>query len=528
MRNLGDLGESTFQVWCANEGIIHNCSVIDASGWDFFLELPNAPGKNDREIHAADINCKVQVKATDGKSKKWSIGLSNLKTLATGPYPVFFAFLEFSHQPTPTRAFLVHLDHAWITRILKRVHEEIAVKGSRVTNKKTISIGYDKVHELNISKGTFLRAAIESHVKDMHAYVAGKKKHLERTGFEGGTSQLRFNTLDEANLNDLVDVSIGAKESVEVRNFVGYDVRFGLKSKEPVFQSETGVLSMPNVLATGLGVFRVEDDSLPAPLKFSCKYFTSPFMARLPQRMWKLRIEGKAFEIIITPATGSTFATVSLTNARLSVRELRDHLWLMKLLFSAGRTVRVEFQAEDRPKIGFMVSSGDETFSFDEEIEALESAKTVLHHFDEIENFDITLAEIHRQIYQVEAFAKALEHSQMVNLHFTVNSDEFDPNLPTACILVMLTSLGSHKFGMILAVKADRAVPRDGRFFLESPSTSIEKKFSADAEEEFQTQIIQNYLGVAGKKYEEENYQIVSMEGFFRGEGVDCHRKLTR
>lgn len=516
MRNLGDLGESTFQMWCANEGIVANSSVIDACGWDFLLELPFPPGKTRRDIHAADINCKVQVKATDGKSKKWSIGLANLKNLATSPFPVFFAFLEFDHQATPRRAFLVHLDQGWITKILKRVHEEVAVNGSRVTNKKTIGIGYETVHELKLAKGKFLRAAIENHVGEMHAYVERKKKHLERTGFEGGSGRLRFRTLDEKNLVDLIDVSIGAKESVEVSDFVGHDVRFGMQSKEPEFEFKTGVLSMPDIQATGLGIFSVHDDSLPAPLKFRCKYFTSPFMTRLPQKMWKLRIEGKNFDIVLTPATGATFATVHLSDARLSVRDLRDHLQLMKLLFSSNRGVRVEFAPEAHTKIELTLNSGKELFPFDNEIVALESAKNIIHHFDQIESFDITLTEIHRQVNQVNAFSEILRSNQAINLDFSVNSNDFDSDRPVACILVMLTSIGRHKLGMILAVKADQSAPRGAKFILLNPLTTVEKTFFAEPGEELERQLVQTYIEAASKKYEEK-YQIVRMEGFYRG-----------
>lgn len=503
-------------MWCANEGIVANSSVIDACGWDFLLEIPFPPGKNHRDIHAADINCKVQVKATDGKSKKWSIGLANLKNLATNPFPVFFAFLEFERQATPQRAFLVHLDQAWITKILKRVHEEVAVNESRVTNKKTISIGYEKAHELNISKGKFLRAAIENHVGDMHAYVEKKKKHLERTGFEGGSSRLQFRTLNEKNLMDLIDVSIGAKESVEVSDFVGHDVRFGMPGREPVFEVKTGVLTMPEIQATGLGVFSIHDESLPSPLKFNCKYFTSPFMTRLPQKMWKLRIEGKSFEIVLTPATGATFATVHLSDARLSVRDLRDHLKLMKLLFSSNKGVRVEFAPEAHAKIELTLNSGKESFPFDNEIVALESAKNVLHHFDQIESFDITLTEIHRQANQVNAFSETLRNNYSINLDFSVSSDGFDPGRPVACILVMLTSIGRHKLGMILAVKSDQSAPRGAKFILLNPLTSVERTFFADPGEELERQLIQTYIVAASKKYEDK-YQIVRMAGFYRG-----------
>ncbi|ENU71461.1 hypothetical protein [Acinetobacter baumannii] len=40
MRDLGQLGESTFAMWCAQVGLIANGSAIDKTGWDYYVEFP--------------------------------------------------------------------------------------------------------------------------------------------------------------------------------------------------------------------------------------------------------------------------------------------------------------------------------------------------------------------------------------------------------------------------------------------------------------------------------------------------------
>ena len=42
MRDLGQLGESVFQKWAAEMGLIVNYSKIDKAGWDFLVEFPYA------------------------------------------------------------------------------------------------------------------------------------------------------------------------------------------------------------------------------------------------------------------------------------------------------------------------------------------------------------------------------------------------------------------------------------------------------------------------------------------------------
>jgi hypothetical protein len=40
MRDLEELAEGFFRVWCSSVGLIANGSQIDRTGWDFFVEFP--------------------------------------------------------------------------------------------------------------------------------------------------------------------------------------------------------------------------------------------------------------------------------------------------------------------------------------------------------------------------------------------------------------------------------------------------------------------------------------------------------
>ena len=117
------MGESTFQLWCANSGLVANGSKIDKTGWDFLVEFPvSALSADTALVHKASIECKVQVKATEKKNRKWAVKISNLKRLVATEIPAFFVFVEFDGMESAQRAFIVHVDEILMRKVLKKVH----------------------------------------------------------------------------------------------------------------------------------------------------------------------------------------------------------------------------------------------------------------------------------------------------------------------------------------------------------------------------------------------------------------------
>ena len=93
MRDLGRLGEYTFSVWCSQVGLVANPSIIDKTGWDFYVQFPIADDLSVSKLHKPAVECRVQVKATDSSDRKWQITLSNLRQMATASMPTFYCFL---------------------------------------------------------------------------------------------------------------------------------------------------------------------------------------------------------------------------------------------------------------------------------------------------------------------------------------------------------------------------------------------------------------------------------------------------
>ncbi len=40
MRDVGGMGENTFEAWCNSVGLAANRSQIDKTGWDYLVEFP--------------------------------------------------------------------------------------------------------------------------------------------------------------------------------------------------------------------------------------------------------------------------------------------------------------------------------------------------------------------------------------------------------------------------------------------------------------------------------------------------------
>lgn len=520
MRNLRKLGESTFATWCAHEGIVCNGSEIDMAGWDFFLEIPFPAGPFNRPLHAANISCKIQVKSTDGRNRKWDVTLSNLKFLATGTLPAFFVFIEFDGGFTPQRAFLVHLDHALISKILERLFKEEVAEGNLHINKKKMSITYGKEHEIDIQNGPSLRAEIESHVGDMHSYVEQKKRHLLTTGFKRGIGRISFTASGEENLNALIDASIGLKEFVRIDELTGYETRFGMQSKKPNLSIKSGTLSMTNISATAFGVFSIYEESLPSPIKFKCKLFVPPFLSNLPSRLWKCRIVGENFDLTFSLTPGQASASIDLADVRLSTHDMRDHLNLMKLIFSSGKSIRAEFITNDGEKLLFTINSGGNSFNLEEELEALKNAITALKNFDHLSKVEVTLRELYYQRHEINSFAFAISNIKLANLSYTVEEDSFDINAPVTCLAVMLSRVGQHKLGILLKFDADSSISANDRYKMVDPKVSIAKIFSFDPGENVDHEMVENYIAIERGKLEESN-QVVQMAGFYRGSAPD-------
>ena len=301
MRDLGKLGEYAFASMCAQVGLIANSSMIDKTGWDFYVEFPISQDISLNELHKSAVNCKVQVKATDKQERKLALTLSNLRQMATAQMPSFYVFLEFDDKNEAQKAFILHLDNNIIYSILKRIHEIEQSHKENNLNKRTMTLHYDESHELKVLNGQDLKENLLTYIgEDYSKYINEKSQFLENCGFEDGYGTIQFSLNGEDSIKKIIDVSLGLEEELDVENLVSIEQRFGIPSKNPEFELKTAKLKL-GMLAPKKGKIHFKEDQLSSGLTFDMKFYISPFSFQEFRKFSKFRIIGEFFDISCEP-----------------------------------------------------------------------------------------------------------------------------------------------------------------------------------------------------------------------------------
>ena len=483
MRDLGQMGESTFRLWCNQAGLTANDSKVDRTGWDYLVEFSIPPKASPTALHLPAIECKVQVKATDNKSRKVPIALSNLRRLATAQMPTFVIVLEFDKKDVAQRAFLVHIDEEMITKILKRLHEREIIKESFDHHKSSMQICYGEKNEIPYLNGESLKASIERFVPNgMSAYVANKNKHLASTGFEKGYAHVTFSTDGEQGAIDLIDVSIGLKQSVKISNFTSFHSRFGITSKKPLFESDSGILEMSDIKPTTVGTICFRESKLLPGLVFPCKVYSPPLNLALPRRLEKVRIDGDHFDISMNPHTGASqyrFKTDETTE--LPITQLRDVIRLLRLVTTSGKEIFVSLLLDGAEKVDFSFSSPKKDFEFQELLDALDSSVKICQQFDLGQPIKSSLREIGSNGKSIINFCSILDIKQPVfRCDFSVQGEGFDESMPVACFNLASIKIGGHVLGAVVVTTGHALSLGPNRYSLISSNAEIKLKITSD------------------------------------------------
>ena len=513
MRDLGLMGESTFSLWCADVGLIPNGSQIDKTGWDFFVEFPFNSDLSPLEIHKPAFECKVQVKATDKNDRKLPITLSNLRRLITAQMPAFFVFIEFDKEDMAQRAYVVHVDNELISKVLKRLHEiEQSAKDNNF-NKRKMTIHYDESNLLDMANGHSLKDRFLHHIgSDVSEYIVNKKSHLESTGYEDGFAQMTFTTEGEESLQTLIDVSLGIEEEVEVTKFKGVDTRFGILSNNPLFDSAGGRLSMPNLKPSAEGKIRFKEDRLSAGLSFECKLYTSPFNQMVPDELKKVRVEGEFFDLKFNPYTGAASYSFSIfEGVRLEVSKFRSAVKLLNLLSTSGKKVIAELLFDEYSKLEFKVGCNDQEFDFSKELQALDSAVSVITYFEVSEFVDISFEEVSHYGAQICQMDELLSSSpNLLKIEFGVDGEGYDSSQQTACIFLVTAQIGSHIFGVVIVITGTVEEIEGDRYRLITEDVIVEQRIVSERDEPISNEDLVAAIESIEERYDND-FSVVTM-----------------
>lgn len=482
MRDLGRLGENTFATWCSQVGLNANPSIIDNTGWDYYVEFPISENLNINELHRSAINCKVQIKATDKQERKLAIKLSNLRQMATSQMPSFYLFLEFDGKSEVQKAFILHLDNNIIYKILKRIHEIEQGDSKNNLNTKTMTLKYSEINALKLLDGQCLKQSLLAYIgQDYSKYINDKSKFLKECGFEDGYGKVKFSIAGESSgIHHLIDLSLGLTQEINVQNLVNIEERFGIPSKKPNIEEDIATLKM-GVIPPKKGKITFKEDNLSRVLTFDISFYNSPFSFYDYRKYTKFRIVGEFFELMCEPYIGKTNYNLTLGgDKRLEIKKLKDALALINLISRHNQTAIVELRIESFEPIVLDFKSKFVKRDLDVFNEIIKKVLKICQKIEIYEDIDVSLNELYLHKQKIEQLYIILTKIEECDFraNFQIDSDYLFKFEKVASIAIFCCQVGSHKVGIIFTIFGIAKEISKNKFRIDNTDFKVEKAFT--------------------------------------------------
>jgi hypothetical protein len=480
MRNLGLMGESTFSLWCADAGLIPNGSIVDKTGWDFFVEFP-FDNILVQTIHDAAKECKVQVKATDKKERKLQFTLSNLRRLVTTPLPTFILFLEFNKQSQAEDAFLVHIDDKLSTQILRKIYELSAANNDVPLNKKSMIIHYNESHRITPLNGHALKEVLNKHIGDnFDSYIKHKKAHIAKTGYENGSVRMGFSTNGKENLEKMIDSSLGMNVKFSVNGLTHNNMRFDIIDDNNHVEPQDGIMQFQDVKPFSTCKLSIAKDKFSTPIIFDCNLYVSTINHIIPNEFKKFRIENDLFDFVFKMHAcdaNYTFYFEKLINFNLI--KTKKALSLYKLIKSHGKRVALNIKFENGKNIDITLNCLDEEFDLSHELKAAEDLLEITRLFEFTDDISISLDDLHLKSESIQLTHKSLLKQIPLNdIKVQLNVVDID-NIQNkvAALFFMILHINEYYFCAVISFFGTPRNIQDNTFELELTDYDICRKF---------------------------------------------------
>ncbi len=200
------------------------------------------------------------------------------------------------------------------------------------------------------TNGTCLKQAIEAHVpKGTEKYHQWKSQLLKTLGYEGRHGYMTVQISGRDPITDLIDLSLGLRKNLQVKNISIHDTRFGI-DRVLHQSSEGGHISVGPAILKGSVHFR-EKKSSPG-IEFSANVHNPSVNRVVSREQVRFRLETQFFEILIEPFNDTVQFKVlpEINQTRASLSALKDFLRLLCMLAAQGNEgVWMEVRVDDRP-----------------------------------------------------------------------------------------------------------------------------------------------------------------------------------
>lgn len=453
MRDLGSAGENHFSGWCAAAGITANKSVCDHNGWDIFIEYENPANIEDpHTLHEPLVECKIQIKSTDGRKRSVDIPLSNLKKMVTTPLPAFYVLLEFDASEFPTRAFIRHIDNELSGRVLKRIRELASLDKNVKLNKKTMRITFESETEiLPLTAAQLKNKIIEIVGKSASRYTSKKQQHLATTGYEDGKYIMRFSIDGESNLEKLVNMSLGSGGKVEIKDVVSSAVRFGIPSDQPDLDSPIATIELTNITPSEFGTITFKHPTKGTTVSFNVALYRSPLDEWLPDSMRKMRLESELLEVHL--GRDAKLVNIQIKLEPETMADATEILKIFKLCTILSNPKKVELTLKFvNVKIPLQLNESSGFTDCSYQINLLERLLKIKAAFGHLEPLTTSISEIELQRVKIAKISHILNGgSEMPILNFKLSSGP-ESNDETHCIIPISLNIGNLLYFSIVAL----------------------------------------------------------------------------
>ena len=208
----------------------------------------------------------------------------------------------------------MHVDHAWITRILERVRKHTVGRGSEHRlHRRTMSVRATDADALAPHDPVAFCEALLGAIGSFGNYRRAKLDHVERTGLEEGGHVLEIHVAEREGEPSFSDVMLGREPRVRVERFSATLTRFGIRDPAPYLRHEGGWLELPDVKpAPGTLVFRTSP--LAVPVSVAVGVYRTLYAEDVDADRHRVRIVGPFLEHEFRPRVGGFHPmTLSLT-----------------------------------------------------------------------------------------------------------------------------------------------------------------------------------------------------------------------
>lgn len=510
MRDLGRLGESTFSVWCSQVGLVANPSIIDKTGWDFYVQFPITDDLSVSKLHKPAFECRVQVKATDNRDRKWQITLSNLRQMATASMPTFYCFLEFDNKNEVQRAFLLHVDSNRIYSILKKIHEIEQSDKDNNLNKRKMTIHYGMEDQIKVLDGENLKNLLLSFIGDDYPkYLQDKNNFLKNCGFSDGHGILKFSVIGENGIQQMVDVSLGITEEIEVKNVVSREQRFGIPVKNPHFELSEAKLKISKIQSKK-GKIRFKDSRFSIGWSFPIDFYLAPFSFGDYREFSKFRVIGSFFDIVCEPYKNQGVYHFHFDDQKFEVKEFQAAIQSIILMTSEGESIIVEIELDNYPVLDFQLKTQKIDHDLDYAFELFKKVENICIDMNLGNEVLFSLQDLYendRRIKQLHDFLKYTD-DVLCSARFTLEEVQMKHET-TASIFAFDCRLGLHFIVLIISLLGKVHKTDKDDYEMKDCKIMIEKKYAYSMINPMTNEDINNEMNKIASKYEDYQNTII-------------------